>query len=82
MARELVLDPDGPSRDEAGAGERPADRGKGGEPDQSAQRPVPSGGTVRRDRECRSAGPDAGQGEELEDRADPDPKDEAAAIAA
>ena len=82
VACELVVDPDGPARNETGARDHPADRRKRGESDQPEQRPVARRRAVGRQRKRGPAGPDAEQGEELEDDPDPDPEREPAAVAA
>ncbi len=82
VTRELVVDPDGPSRDETGARDRPAGCRERGESEQPERRPVPRGCAMRCERKCRSAGPNAGEGEKLEDDADPEPEREPASVAA
>src|SRR6185369_17934170 len=82
VARELVVDPHRPSWNKSVAGDHPAGGGECGETQQPEQGPVLRGPTLRCERKCLAAGPDAEQGEELEDGPEPEPKDESASVAA
>ena len=82
MARELVVNSDGTARGETCARDRPAGGRKRGESEQPERRPVARGCAVRCERKCGSAGPNAGEGEKLEDDSDPEPEHEPASVAA
>src|SRR3982750_2449680 len=82
MAREFVIDPDWTPRDQTPSRNDPPDRGESDKSEQAKERPVARSIAVRGERQGGALRPGAGEREELEEDADPDPEGQPAAIAA